>query len=151
MGKKAVIYITGRKSASASASAPSSTWTSASSSTSSISESSWPHLVLSSLCFNGHYITRQQFRRLKDLFSHQSGIDLFGLDGHCIARRQFTRLKYWFSLQSSINKIGSPFHQEIFWIRLTNNPTQAESFKDKRPLTKYFPNLIFKQICWHFL
>ena len=35
------------------------------------SESSLAHLVLGSLCFNGHYITRQQFRRLKDLFHHQ--------------------------------------------------------------------------------
>ena len=48
-----------------------------SSSTSSVSESSWPRLVLCSLCFNGHYITRQQFRRLKDLFSHQSSIGLW--------------------------------------------------------------------------
>ena len=48
-----------------------------SSSTSSVSERSWPRLVLGSLCFNGHYITRQQFRRLKDLFSHQSTIDLW--------------------------------------------------------------------------
>ena len=60
-----------------SASAPSLLSSSSSSSTSSVSESSWPRLVLCSLCFNGHYITRQQFRRLKDLFSHQSSIGLW--------------------------------------------------------------------------